>query len=259
MFKYITPDEIAEIVCGLLIKPGLLGELDSPEKHMAFMTDIGRVIADHCGGHINCVHHPDSLTRYHMEDEDSQPSLSVAPNDCLPSLHNNVWSLYDTEANWGDGDLDGVGQGEELNRWQKIAIRAKLQSLLSNAGLNQGISQTFDFQMVDWRTTEDHDGFWGDELEPDDGRPYRVTAQLHNQPEFDFSGEDGEFLFGLVIEINGGVPAIHVNLEGGESALHIHAAQGGLVLTPDDCYGSSFEQAELDRHSYNEPNSLVLR
>lgn len=46
MTKQILPNELAEIVTGLLIKPELLGELDSREAHQAFMLDIGRVIAE---------------------------------------------------------------------------------------------------------------------------------------------------------------------------------------------------------------------
>ncbi|BAS43780.1 hypothetical protein KOJKO3_p1.142 (plasmid) [Klebsiella oxytoca] len=42
MTKQILPNELAEIVTGLLIKPELLGELDSREAHQAFMLDIGR-------------------------------------------------------------------------------------------------------------------------------------------------------------------------------------------------------------------------
>ncbi|WP_163535577.1 hypothetical protein [Klebsiella pneumoniae] len=37
MTKQILPNELAEIVTGLLIKPELLGELDSREAHQAFM------------------------------------------------------------------------------------------------------------------------------------------------------------------------------------------------------------------------------
>ncbi|WP_154922510.1 hypothetical protein [Klebsiella grimontii] len=55
MTKQILPNELAEIVTGLLIKPELLGELDSREAHQAFMLDIGRVIADHCGGLVNGI------------------------------------------------------------------------------------------------------------------------------------------------------------------------------------------------------------
>lgn len=53
MSKQIFPHELAEIVTGLLVKPELLGELDSPQKHQAFMLDIGRVVAEHCGGEAN--------------------------------------------------------------------------------------------------------------------------------------------------------------------------------------------------------------
>lgn len=46
MTKQILPNELAEIVTGLLIKPELLGELDSREAHQAFMLDItyGQII-----------------------------------------------------------------------------------------------------------------------------------------------------------------------------------------------------------------------
>ena len=139
MSKQITPNEIAEIVCGLLIKPELLGELDSPEKHMEFMADIGRVVADHCGGHINGVGDPSVPDGSYMADEYAQPLLSVSPTDSLPSLHNNVWSAYDTEADWEE--QEGIDQGTELTRHQIQATRTKLQNLLSNSGLNQGMNQ----------------------------------------------------------------------------------------------------------------------
>lgn len=40
MTKQILPNELAEIVTGLLIKPELLGELDSREAHQSFMLEV---------------------------------------------------------------------------------------------------------------------------------------------------------------------------------------------------------------------------
>ncbi|EMH1860934.1 TPA: hypothetical protein N8123_004211, partial [Escherichia coli] len=53
MYKLVSPRELTEIITGLLLKPELLGELDSPEKHRMFMADLGRVVAEHCGGLVN--------------------------------------------------------------------------------------------------------------------------------------------------------------------------------------------------------------
>lgn len=55
MYKLVSPRELTEIITGLLLKPELLGELDSPEKHRMFMADLGRVVAEHCGGLVNSV------------------------------------------------------------------------------------------------------------------------------------------------------------------------------------------------------------
>ncbi len=44
MYKLVSPRELTEIITGLLLKPELLGELDSPEKHRMFMADLGRVV-----------------------------------------------------------------------------------------------------------------------------------------------------------------------------------------------------------------------
>lgn len=48
MAKLISTRELATIITALLVKPELLGELDSPEKHRALMEDLGRVVAEHC-------------------------------------------------------------------------------------------------------------------------------------------------------------------------------------------------------------------
>ena len=55
MSKLVSPRELTEIITGLLLKPELLGELDSPEKYQMFMADLGRVVAEHCGGQVNRV------------------------------------------------------------------------------------------------------------------------------------------------------------------------------------------------------------
>lgn len=109
------------------------------------------------------------------------------------------------------------------------------------------------FPMVDWRTLE------GEPLEEAaDDQTYTIEARLGNQPSLEFFDAKGESCFGLMIEINEGVPAVHVSSVDGASTLHIHAAQDGLVLTPEDKH-TGFKQAEMDRHSYKDPRSLVIR
>ena len=55
MSKQIFAHELAEIVTGLLIKPELLGELDSADRHADFLGAIAGVVADFCGGEVSMV------------------------------------------------------------------------------------------------------------------------------------------------------------------------------------------------------------
>jgi len=131
MSKQILPHELAEIVTGLLVKPELLGELDSLEKHQAFMLDIGQVVAEHCGGEANCINEGDTEENY-LSDQYSSPYLSVSPNDSLPSLLGNVWSYYDLDG-WENDviDCDDVDAGEPLSTDSITKVRSGLQGSLS--------------------------------------------------------------------------------------------------------------------------------
>ncbi len=253
MSKQLLPNELAEIVTGLLVKPELLGELDSPQKHQAFMLDIGRVVAEHCGGEANWVNKGDTNEDY-LSDQYSSPTLSVSPNDGLPCLFDNVWSYYDPEG-WEEEylDCDDVNAGAPPSTDSIASGRKELQGLLCNAGLSDGKPQTLHYQMVDWRITENTEV-----EESGDDRPYSVEATIGNQSWLEFMDKNGDPCFGLMIEVNHGVPAVHINSGGGDSTLHIHATNGGLVLTPDDI-DARFEQAEMNRFSYNDSASLIIR
>ncbi|UFX82333.1 hypothetical protein KYT91_1100 (plasmid) [Klebsiella pneumoniae] len=54
------------------------------------------------------------------------------------------------------------------------------------------------------------------------------------------------------------MPALHLNVSGGDTLLHVHAAQGGLVLTPDSS-GVLFQRAGCDRYAYRDQNSLLVK
>lgn len=249
MSKQILPHELAEIVTGLLVKPELFGELDSLEKHQAFILDIGRVVADHCGGEANWVN-ATVVAEEETPNQYEQPLLSVSPNGSLPSLHNNVWSYHDAE---GWDDYIESDSPESLSPVSIAHTRCELQGLLSNAGLSNGKPQTLDFSMVDWRVPENTD------LEEiGDDRCYSVTAYIGNQCALEFLDDKGEPRLGLMLEINHGVPALHIDVDGGDALLHIHATNGGLVLTPDN-YSSRFQSAELNRFSYNDKSSVLIR
>lgn len=133
MSKQILPNELAELVTGLLVKPGLLNELDSPSKHQAFMLDIGRVVAEHCGGDVYGVIAQDSEENY-LGDGYSSPMLSVNPDSNLPSLNNNVWAYYDTEG-WElkAKNQDDIDEGEEMSPEAIANVRSSLQGLLSTS------------------------------------------------------------------------------------------------------------------------------
>ena len=121
MSKQILPNELAEIVVGLLLKPELFGKLDSHEKYNAFFLDIGSVVADHCGGAANWVNPGETIPG---EDQspylypiDSYPTLSVGPDD----LHQDVgvWSYYDTEG-W-EGECESpIISDEKVQEVRKV-------------------------------------------------------------------------------------------------------------------------------------------
>ncbi len=62
----------------------------------------------------------------------------------------------------------------------------------------------------------------------------------------------------LIKIIRGFISALHLNVAGGDILLHMHVAQGGLILTPDHS-GVQIGSAEPDRHSYHDDASLLVR
>lgn len=244
--KYLTPEDVATLVATLLIKPELLGCFDESGQHAAFMKDIGEVVSNHCGGEVATVTHG----------KDNQANrLAVAPNDCLPSFYQNVWSSFDV-VGWEfmdvaqecDGGLN-IEMGEELTPDQIQNLRVKMRSLIAPS---DNVRYEYEHKMVDWRVIEDTPV----EKNGDDV-PYVVTTRLGNQPSIEMYPETEEQpTFGFICEINHGVPALHIDL-GGDSLLHLHATGDGLVLVADS--GTRFEHAPPSRHSYQDPNALIVR
>lgn len=134
MAKMIRPNELAEIVAGLLVRPDLMGELESPEQHADFMGAIGQVVCDFCGGDTNGVDPADSGpdgVRPYLD----TPYLSVHPNDSLPSLGECVWAPYDPDG-WEDETDEEYGlspSGTMTSVAELDLLRSRVQALLIEA------------------------------------------------------------------------------------------------------------------------------
>jgi hypothetical protein len=250
MSKKISPSELAAIVTGLLIKPSLFSELDTPEQYQSFILDIAQVVADHCGG---CIDSPDQL------ESDSQPSpdsyssryFCVFPDDRLPSINQNVWAAFDPNG-WNAADhLAGADDSSPLAPAEVKSLRAALFGLLVTHEVNDGGAVEFNLTISDWKHAQ------GEPVAVEEQQAFRANVSLGNQTHIDLYSSTGDYVLGLMVEINHGTPAVHINVQDDDSLLHIHKAQGGLVITPDD-NTARFVPAESDRHSYRSSNSLVI-
>lgn len=257
MPKYINPQELAEIVCGLLVKPELLGELDEASKHQAFMKDIGEVVAEHCGGCIAAIlmlenedgDVSDVLKSGYMTTPDNTPRLLVDPDDALPSLTQNVWMFAHRDGwleNIKASETDSPDQMPEHS--QVSRIRHSLQRLLIPATTTWSPKPEHVVRMTDWRRDDET-------LPQEDLQTYSVTASLGINASLEVHDENGELCFTTLFEIDQGVPALHIGT-GENMQLHIRAAHGGFVLTPDDS-SNNFKKAPVDRYSYDSPALLL--
>jgi hypothetical protein len=258
MSKQIMPHELAAIVRTLLIKPSLLGALEDAEAHQAFFGEIAQVIADHCGGEIASQSEPDTYENY-LSNQFSSPYVGIAPNAELPSLYNNVWAAFDIEE-MDDVANDikvakelGIDLGEPMTAMKSQKLREVMKGLMVNnltcSSLTEYTSE-INLEMVDWCSSE------GDIPDADKGN-YKVKYNIGNQAAVELVDESNEPVFGFMFEINNGVPALHIDLDGGDAVLHIHKAHDGLILTPNSI-NDRFSTAPCDRYSYNDPSSLLI-
>ena len=105
--------------------------------------------------------------------------------------------------------------------------------------------------MEDWRIAENAPI-------PDSHRKtFIANIDMGNQITIEIKQENGEPSLGLLIEINHGTPALHIDIDGGDSLLHIHKGQNGLVISPEESF-QRFETAAMDEISYHNPNSVVI-
>ena len=130
MSKQISPNELAEIITGLLVKPNILGEEMTSQQHKKFMLEIGEVVADNFGGIINSINDNWTGTNegYGEITRHSSTLMSVSPDERIPSLNVNVWACHDATG-WEEEVLD-YDVGIELTSEERAVKRGELQWLL---------------------------------------------------------------------------------------------------------------------------------
>lgn len=113
MAKQILFSELAQLTATLIARPDALGELDELDVHERFVADIASVVADYCGGVVNGVNDADAPSPHLTLQSESGPgqinehgaTVSVSPDENLPSPQRNVWSLFDPQG-WCDEPAD---------------------------------------------------------------------------------------------------------------------------------------------------------
>lgn len=85
MSKQITANELAEIITKLLTTTS--GELEEHETFSSFMTDIAKVICDHCGGEVKNPATQVAGTWF----------VEIQGNDSLPDENGGIWQDFDPQ------------------------------------------------------------------------------------------------------------------------------------------------------------------
>ena len=106
--------------------------------------------------------------------------------------------------------------------------------------------------MVDWRIPE------GTPLESTEhDKPYTVNVEVGNQSFVEFIDSEKEPVMAVMIEVNHGTPMLHIELEGGDTLIHIHKTDKGLVFTPD-CERTRFIDVPESDLIYPASNSRLI-
>lgn len=93
MSKQISVKELALVTNSLLIDPERLGELDTEEKYQAFITDLAKLLCDHCGGEVKyAASKPDGEAWF----------VGIHANDSLPD-DGGIWKACDPEGTFFQG------------------------------------------------------------------------------------------------------------------------------------------------------------
>ncbi len=235
----ILPNELAEIVTGLLINPSIFGELDMQSEHQEFMLEIGRIVGNYCGGYAYWVK-PGNPDSNHLSNDGTPPLLMVGPDNSLPSLHQNVWAYY-VSSGWEGEDVDGIEQGEPLNATQITAMRSQLQSLLIKSANKLPTPNTLlaDVEIRDERIAE------GIELPGEHKDTYRLVIEktpTDHQVRFRVYSKSLDPVSSIIaqhgltghIGIQDGKPALSLGVSEGNLSVHVRSdVQRGLFIYHD--------------------------
>jgi len=94
MSKQISAAELATIVTRLLTDTKATGELDGFECFQVFMTEIAKVVCDHCGGEVRQDASPFDDVWY----------IGIHGNDSLPDAFGGIWREFDPAGEMFDTD-----------------------------------------------------------------------------------------------------------------------------------------------------------
>ncbi len=87
MSKQVSAVDLGLLTFSLLMRPHAVGELDTPEKYQAFMTDLTKLICEHCGGEVLYqASRPDGINWM----------IGIHGNDSLPA-DGGIWKDIDPE------------------------------------------------------------------------------------------------------------------------------------------------------------------
>ncbi|MFM2668547.1 hypothetical protein AAFX24_27790 [Vibrio mediterranei] len=244
MSMKLKTSELAEIATTLIAKPELLGMFDVAGQHEAFLNDLADVICDHCGGKNAGVHRSTFDEEHH-----SDTTINIDPSDSLPSLNNNIWTAIHASGWEGVVASDyQIEEGETLSPSQHADRRTQMRSLFTPS---KDLFVDFEHELVDYRLAE------GESISPEETAPYSVKTHLGNQPSMEFTDMKGDVVFGFIAEVSHGVPVIHIDA-GGDSLLHVHAARGGVVLTPEPSE-AALEPAPEDCYFYDQGQAYFIK
>lgn len=147
------------------------------------------------------------------------------------------------------GGADCIAQYEHFNDVSPLD-NEQIDELCERINANESKGSR---PMQDWRI--EHDPA---DLAPGDDTRYHLEYQLGNQSYLRINDTEENTQLDIIIEINQGVPAVHISDQVDAGLLHIHRAQDGLVLTPDSL-GNGFKMSVMDRYSYNDRKSLTIK
>lgn len=147
-------------------------------------------------------------------------------------------------------DLKESDRGKELTIHDMNALNARIEwfSAIKTDHINANGISLFKSFLKDW------------DVDLKDRQSYPISInRSSNAIDVSFgNGEDKTPNLSLFIEVNKGVPAIHISdTFYGDMQLHLHATQDGLYISPET--NTPLEPADKNHFTYNQSNSLFIK